>query len=335
MFWVNQIDGSIMQQDKFGRGVPVTLIKNLNNPQSVKVLHPYRYNNSIHDPCMDRHCSHLCVIVPGHRAKCECPDGQSFVDRQAATCDAASEPPLAQPLICKCRNGGICRDDTSCQCDPGFHGTYCENGKKPIITSGNSNTAAIVVPVFLMVIVILLSIGVYAWYRRGEQPKSFSNVSNSVSFRSGNNVEFSGPSFVNTGPSEGQHGETNPSNDFGLQDVTSDGKRDFSNPMYEAYGQLESQATADAITGNYSIPSGDSGASSASGSRGSPASTLAAGASGFSTEATPNFSAVLSPSSVIHKSSPQLAVRHKELAPSSVDTGKDTQCLVTEDDSEC
>ena len=49
--------------------------------------------------------------------------------------------------------------------------------------------------------------------------------------------------------------ETNPANDFGLQDVTSDGKRDFSNPMYDAYGQLESQATADAV--NYSIPSGE------------------------------------------------------------------------------
>ena len=125
--------------------------------------------------------------------------------------------------------------------------------------------------------------------------------------------------------------ETNPPNDFGLQDVTSEGKRDFSNPMYEAYGQLESQATADAV--NYSVPSGDSsaGSSSAGGSRGSPASTLAAGASGFMDAP----SAVLPPSSVIHKSSPQLNVRHKELAPSSVDTGKDTQCLVEEDDSEC
>lgn len=124
--------------------------------------------------------------------------------------------------------------------------------------------------------------------------------------------------------------ETNPPNDFGLEAVTTEGKRDFSNPMYDAYGQLESQATADAV--NYSIPSGGSsaGSSSASGSRGSPASTLAAGASGFM-EAP---SAVISPSSVIHQSSPQ--IRHKELAPSTVDTGKDTQCLVVdEDDSEC
>ena len=62
MFWVNRNDGSVMQQDKFGRGVPITLAKNLANPRSVKVLHPYRYNTSLHDPCADRHCSHLCVI---------------------------------------------------------------------------------------------------------------------------------------------------------------------------------------------------------------------------------------------------------------------------------
>ena len=100
--------------------------------------------------------------------------------------------------------------------------------------------------------------------------------------------------------------------------------------MYEAMGNMESQVEAAAVSGNFAIPSGDS-ASSSSGSRGSPASTLAAGASGFMEPP----SAILAPSSVTHKSSPQLAIRHKELAPSSVDTGKDTQCLVTEDDSEC
>merc|ERR1712083_872653 len=100
----------------------------------------------------------------------------------------------------------------------------------------------------------------------------------------------------NTGGVSEGHGETNPANDFGLQDVTSDGKRDFSNPMYDAYGQLESQAAADAV--NYSIPSGEgsSSAGSSTGSRGSPASTLAAGVSGFM-EAP---SAVIQPTSVIH-----------------------------------
>lgn len=128
--------------------------------------------------------------------------------------------------------------------------------------------------------------------------------------------------------------EVNPP-EFGLHEVTShhgissvsDGKNDFSNPMFDAMNSMESAAA------NYVIPSGDSsGSSTGSGSRsggGSPASTLAA--SGYMEPP----SAILAPSSVTHKSSPQLAIRHKELAPSTVDTGKDTQCLVTEDDSEC
>jgi low density lipoprotein-related protein 2 len=42
------------------------------------------------------------------------------------------------------------------------------------------------------------------------------------------------------------------------------------------------------------------------------------------------------PSSVIQKSSPQVLIKHKELDPSSHDTGKDTQQLVEEDgSSEC
>lgn len=47
-------------------------------------------------------------------------------------------------------------------------------------------------------------------------------------------------------------------------------------------------------------------------------------------------SAVIAPSSITHKTSPQLQIRRpRELNPSSVDTGKDTQSLVEEDKSEC
>lgn len=44
-------------------------------------------------------------------------------------------------------------------------------------------------------------------------------------------------------------------------------------------------------------------------------------------------SAVLSPSSVIHRSSPQIQVRQAN--PTSIETDKDTQKLVEEDKSEC
>lgn len=46
-------------------------------------------------------------------------------------------------------------------------------------------------------------------------------------------------------------------------------------------------------------------------------------------------SAILAPSSITHRTSPQLNLRPKELSPSSHDTGRDTQLLVEEDKSEC
>ncbi len=166
-----------------------------------------------------------------------------------------------------------------------------------------------------------------------------SGLSNSVSFRSGSNIEFAGPSFVNTGPSAGAGSGQESQGEYGLQDVSTSseggGKRDFSNPMYEAMGTMESQAEAAAVAGNFQIPSASGGSSSPSG-----ASSAASGSSPASTLPAGSFmeppSAILAPSSVTHTSSPQLAVRQKELAPSTMDTGKDTQCLVVdEDDSEC
>jgi low density lipoprotein-related protein 2 len=47
-------------------------------------------------------------------------------------------------------------------------------------------------------------------------------------------------------------------------------------------------------------------------------------------------SAIIAPSSITHRTSPQLQIRKpRELNPTSVDTGKDTQSLVEEDKSEC
>jgi len=241
-------------------------------------------------------------------------------------CDAAANQPLAEPLVCKCRNGGVCKDDTTCACEPNFTGRYCENEVQRIPLHGAGTPAAVVVPVFLIVIIIFLAVGLFLYWRKkgttGSKLGNFPNPLGNVHFRNGpnrGNVEFSNTSMVNTGGHE--DGQT----EFGLQDVTTEGKRDFSNPMYEEMGNLESEANAAAVAGNFVIPS----SSTASSASGSPASTLAAGASGFAE--TP--SAILAPSSVTHKSSPQF--RQKETAPSSVDTGKDTQCLVTEDDSEC
>ena len=47
--------------------------------------------------------------------------------------------------------------------------------------------------------------------------------------------------------------------------------------------------------------------------------------------------AVLAPSSVSHMGEAPGSgeIKHRELSPVTIDTGKDTQCLVEQDDSEC
>ena len=103
---------------------------------------------------------------------------------------------------------------------------------------------------------------------------------------------------------------------------SSSAKRDFSNPMFDAMGSMEAEAEAEAARG---------------GAFGSSSSAEAAAIA--SSDVPPPFmeppSAIIAPSSVTHKGSPKVAVRQKELDPSTVDTGKDTQCLVEEGDSEC
>jgi hypothetical protein len=151
---------------------------------------------------------------------------------------------------------------------------------------------------------------------------------NAVSFRHGSNVEFEGPSFVNTAGGGAQSSAAAPdpgfSTEFHLGSVSSSSttgasslstdiaaeKRDFSNPMYEAMGDMETHAAELAAKG--------------------------AGMGDVPLSGPDNMppSAVIAPSSVTHKGSPVVR-RPKEVAPSTVDTGKDTQCLVEEDDSEC
>lgn len=107
---------------------------------------------------------------------------------------------------------------------------------------------------------------------------------------------------------------------------TLDGNRDFSNPMYEAMGGTDFGASNASSRSSTMSPSSESGNDFVIGGP--------AGRHAFENFEQPA-AAVLAPSSVTNKSSPQLAARHKEVSPSAVDTGKDTQCLVEEDDSEC
>ncbi|XP_040583657.2 LOW QUALITY PROTEIN: low-density lipoprotein receptor-related protein 2 [Lepeophtheirus salmonis] len=324
LYWVAGY--AVYRQDKFGRGVSVAVSTNLNAPKALKMYHKYRYNSSLENPCNEYSCSHLCVLLPGRQSTCKCPL-PGVPDSTA--CNAAFEAPKSLPLRCQCKNGGICRENGSCDCLDSFDGAYCDSlvhsrvSKAPL-----SSKASIYVPVFLIVIVIITAIALYIYWRRNRGlPKTFnSGIANSVSFRHGSNVEFEGPSFANNGNIE--------TNEYNLNNVAdapktnnSSTKRDFSNPMYEAMGSIESQAEAVAVAGN--IPTVDLKTSSGGTYIEPPSDVLAPISSS---------SIVVDDTKLRSAASPdnsETPVRHKELDPSLSDTGKDTQRLVEQGASEC
>lgn len=121
--------------------------------------------------------------------------------------------------------------------------------------------------------------------------------------------------------------EEPPSTSTSAEMTGSASNRDFHNPMYEAMGSMETEAELEAVRGTSdAMMQGaaldlDNGAAAVDNSH-------------------PHFteppSAIIAPSSVIQKESPKISMRRKELNPSQVDLGKDTQCLVEEgDSSEC
>lgn len=121
----------------------------------------------------------------------------------------------------------------------------------------------------------------------------------------------------------------------------------FSNPMYEAMGASGDAAAAGAAAGAadkeapgtkglYEVPL-DSASDKPPVSSEPLGIIGSSGASSKPLKSTPSSKlAILSPSAILQKTAPSLNLRAKELSPSSRDTGKDTQSLVTEDDnSEC
>lgn len=172
LYWMTRDTGELLRQDKFGRGVPVGIQKDLVNPSGVKVYHNLRYNTTIAKRCENNACSHLCLLVPlGYR--CSCPDAPGTpMHRTKAeiTCDAPSEEARPAPRVCACQNGGLCKEsdtgDLMCQCAEGFFGQFCDVYKAHSRTPGSTNTAAIVIPIVVILLVLGAATGVWFFLRK-------------------------------------------------------------------------------------------------------------------------------------------------------------------------
>ncbi|KAK8402469.1 hypothetical protein O3P69_000706 [Scylla paramamosain] len=328
IYWVTRDSGEIYSMDKFGRGVPVRLPGEFANPSSIKVFADMRYNTSTMSIChRDTPCSHLCLIVPGGY-KCACPDNKG-VKNTYPNCDAPHEPIKPRPLGCRCLNGGVCMlDNTSvlqCTCQEGYSGELCETYvARSYIPQESWAAATVVVPIILIVLVLAALAALYVFFnRRHITLKGRGLPGSSVVFRQGTNVEIGPPSFM--APAEGSNGVPI-EGDVNLGEMANK-NHNFSNPMYDAMGSMEGAAPEQTNSkGLYEVPLDTSKSKNYN---------LETQESSNGTTQPPAL-AVLSPSAMMQKASPNIQIRKKELSPSSNDTGKDTQKLVVEDDnSEC
>ncbi|VVD04124.1 unnamed protein product [Leptidea sinapis] len=235
LYWVTRDTGELVRQDKFGRGVPFVISKDLVNPSAVKVYHPRRYNTTAGSraagaECAREPCSRLCLAVPaGHR--CACPD-QQYAPKRAGhdqLCDGAVEVERALPLACPCQNGGRCVEapggGVQCECRAGS-GPHCEGGAAGAST--RASATSVLLPVALVLLLALAAAAAYLVHRKRPFGKvsglSSLASSQSVSFRPGSNVELGGV---------GGPGAPGPAGDAAYTLEPRKG-RDFTNPMYDA-----------------------------------------------------------------------------------------------------
>lgn len=162
LYWTTRRSGELIKQDKFGRGVPQTIVNDIPSPGGVKVYNQLRYNTTLRNVCHEDQCTHLCVPIPGGN-RCLCSDSIGPLQQRESVrsnerhCDATNERPLPAPRICPCRNGGLCQEGEDnklqCACPDYFHGELCE---MVLVASRTGNTtAAIVIPIVISILVLL------------------------------------------------------------------------------------------------------------------------------------------------------------------------------------
>ncbi|KAF7489353.1 hypothetical protein SSS_07649 [Sarcoptes scabiei] len=246
LLWSTRDVGEIFRQDKFGRGVKVRVKKSSSPNADIKIYHEKKYNRSLHNYCSTNFCSHQCLLIPrGHR--CSCPDGHQTSFGSNVKCNSAFEHPLAMPYKCECKNGGSClfsqtANKIVCECLSNFDGNLCEDSVSK--TKLNTSWLLRTTPSLILLLLALILAGLVftiIYFQKKNFKTNF--VNQSVSFRSGTNVEFIGQDFgqsntmtSNSGPLSSINQDDLSQNEINLDEMKS---TDFSNPMYDAIGTID------------------------------------------------------------------------------------------------
>ncbi|XP_012271678.1 low-density lipoprotein receptor-related protein 2 [Orussus abietinus] len=295
LYWVT-MEGELYRQDKFGRGVKELLIEDILTQSDLKVYHPLRYNTTLRNPCSGYPCSHLCVIKP-RGYTCLCPDNTR-----------TKQPGFVGERVC---------DAPAERPRPAPRVCPCQNG---VCTEASEDEMLCLCPhnfqgryceiglvaaraggstaaiVVPIVVAILMLLGAAAVILVLKK-RPFGKPGGLGGLTGAQSVSFRQGSNVEFGGSSNERMEPLDV-EYNLSDV-SNKNRDFSNPMYDAVNMETGGTNGTGASSIYEVP------------------------------------AEVKPSSVQHKEPPQLHLKRRELDPTPIDLGKDTQQLVEEDKSEC
>ncbi|XP_043484789.1 low-density lipoprotein receptor-related protein 2 [Leptopilina heterotoma] len=296
LYWTTRSSGELIRQDKFGRGVPQTVKANLETTGGAKIYHRLRYNTSLIDPCVSSGCTHLCVAIHGgHR--CLCPENGRPREAHASQmhCDATEERPKPAPRICQCQNGGFCSEAENNELTCECQNDYQGQYCEVLPASTRSGSSTAAIVVPIVVSILVLLGAAAVILVLKKRP--FGKPGGLASLTGAQSVSFRQGSNVEFGGSSTERMEPLDV-EYNLTEVNTK-NRDFSNPMYDAVNLESGNTNGTSGSGIYEVP------------------------------------AEMKPSSIQHKEAPQLHFKRRELDPTPIDSGKDTQQLVEEDKSEC
>lgn len=298
LYWITKRTGELIRQDKFGRGVPEIIVKHVPNSGGVKVYHQQRYNISLRNLCHEDQCTHLCVPIPGGN-RCLCSDSIGPLQQR--------ETIRSNERHCDATNERPLPAPRICPCR---NGGLCQevedklqcdcpapfHGEFCEIMLGARSTNATAAIVIPIVVSILVLFGAAAIIMVLKK-RPFGKPGGLGSLTGAQSVSFRQGSNVEFGIPA--HERMEPLDvEYNLGDV-SNKNRDFSNPMYDAVNTETGATNGTGASSRYELP------------------------------------AEMKPSSIQHKEPPQLHLKRRELDPTPIDSGKDTQQLVEEDKSEC
>jgi len=264
---------AIHRLDKFGRGINVPVVQNVQPLVAFRVLHRLKQPSGSdfrENQCSAQNCPGLCITTltnPGY--KCLCPDGTEVENDGRIGCDLSQVRfrELPQPVACECLNGGSCNiveGDYTCSCAPGYQGTRCESTEPktpspPISTSaptasapttsaptaaapakttgGKTDPVAVAVPIVVVCVILVIIFGGIFYLFRSGRLTTTKPPAGHAEYRSGSAGVEGGAVSVNNNPyTTGDDQVTFPESGIDNPMYEKIRERELANdPVYEQY----------------------------------------------------------------------------------------------------